>query len=128
MAWITKHTRRKVHGKYNGHCAYCGKKVPYNEFQLDHKVPRHLFRVKSEKWLSKHFPGVKCEHIDNYEPSCERCNKWKGNMTLEQFRSHIWKQLLRQQNNRFYNLLVDYGLIKPNPKPIVFYFETFSNR
>lgn len=33
---IPKKVRQKVYEKYDGHCAYCGKKLEYKDMQVDH--------------------------------------------------------------------------------------------
>ena len=42
---ISKKMREAVYDKYNGHCAYCGKKIEYKEMQVDHLIP-----VQRERW------------------------------------------------------------------------------
>jgi len=42
---MTKKQRIKVYEKYNGHCAYCGKKIEYKDMQVDHIDPQRLYLV-----------------------------------------------------------------------------------
>jgi predicted restriction endonuclease len=35
---MNKETRKFIHEKYNGHCAYCGIKMTIKEMQVDHLV------------------------------------------------------------------------------------------
>ena len=36
---ISKAMRQKVYDKYDGHCAYCGRKIKMREMQVDHIIP-----------------------------------------------------------------------------------------
>ena len=33
---FSKKTREEVYKKYDGHCAYCGKKIEIKDMQIDH--------------------------------------------------------------------------------------------
>lgn len=35
--------RKAVYAKYNGHCAYCGRKIEYKDMQVDHLIPPTSF-------------------------------------------------------------------------------------
>lgn len=36
---ISKKKRMIVYEKYDGHCAYCGEKIAYEDMQVDHFIP-----------------------------------------------------------------------------------------
>lgn len=36
---MNKEKRQLVYKKYDGHCAYCGKKIDYKDMQVDHIIP-----------------------------------------------------------------------------------------
>lgn len=122
--------RSAVYAKYQGLCAYCGVCLKYNEMQVDHIIPQsdftaHItngFRVPD---FLKHLTLSDLNHIDNLNPSCRVCNKWKSTFHLELFRSELQEQIkrlnLRSANYRMAKL---YGQIQENPAPIKFYFET----
>jgi 5-methylcytosine-specific restriction endonuclease McrA len=57
-----------------GACAYCGSKVL---IEIDHRVP--LTRGGSNL-------------IENIIPACRRCNRRKGTMTEEEFRSSLQRE------------------------------------
>jgi 5-methylcytosine-specific restriction endonuclease McrA len=61
---ISEKVRRQVYDKFNGHCAYCGCMIQYNEMQVDHFAPVHFFgdNIKEE----------------NLMPACQACNKYKS--------------------------------------------------
>lgn len=40
---INKKIREVVYNKYNGHCAYCGKKIAYKDMQVDHFKPQRAW-------------------------------------------------------------------------------------
>lgn len=37
---ISKAIRQRVYEKYNGRCAYCGRKIEYKDMQVDHFVAK----------------------------------------------------------------------------------------
>ena len=41
---ISKKTRVAVYKKFDGHCAYCGRHIAYNDMQVDHFKPQRGFR------------------------------------------------------------------------------------
>ena len=114
---IPKKVREAVYLKYDGHCAYCGKKLEYKEFQLDHFIPkqREQFKRYTEEQL---------ECFENYMPSCRRCNHYKRAHTVEYFREmieEIPKKLYR--DSYIYKVGLDYGLVSSNEHKVVFYYE-----
>lgn len=66
-------------------------------------------------------------HIDNQMPSCASCNINKHSMSLDDFRSLISGFITSLNRDSVqYKIAKRYGLIKEEIKPIVFYFETFT--
>jgi hypothetical protein len=118
---IPKKVRMAVYEKYDGHCAYCGKKIDYKEFQLDHIIPRR-------NWGNR-YTEEQIECFENYTPACRRCNHYKRAHTLKAFRKmieEIPKKLFR--DNYIYKVGLDYGLIEPHERKIKFYFEQIEER
>lgn len=37
---MKKEERLRVYKMYDGHCAYCGKSIKYEDMQVDHIVPK----------------------------------------------------------------------------------------
>lgn len=114
---IPKKIREAVYQKYNGHCAYCGKKIEYKEFQLDHLIPK-------QREQFKRYAEEQIECFENYMPACRRCNHYKRAHNLECFRKmieEIPKKLFR--DNYIYKVGLDYELIEPHENKIKFYFE-----
>ena len=65
---MNKNIRMKVYDKYQGHCAYCGKKLTFKEMKIQHDVEN----VNG---------GI--EKIVNFEPACKYCNNyWNKKYTI----------------------------------------------
>lgn len=114
---ISKKVREAVYDKYQGHCAYCGKKLEYKDMQLDHMIPRQREHFKK-------YTEEEIECFENYMPSCRRCNHYKRAHSLETFREMIEtipQKLIR--DNYIYKVGLDYNLIEEHPHKIEFYFE-----
>jgi hypothetical protein len=114
---IPKKVREAVYNKYDGHCAYCGKKIEYKDMQVDHLIPvqRERFKKYSEEEI---------ECLENYFCACRRCNNYKRAHSLEVFRKYIEdipKKLYR--DSYIYKVGLDYGLIEPHEHKVKFYFE-----
>lgn len=114
---LSPKVREAIYHKYDGYCAYCGKKLTTKEFQVDHLIPvqRERFGKYTEEQL---------ECFENYMPACRRCNHYKRAHSLEVFRKmieEIPKKLFR--DNYIYKVGLDYGLIEEHPQKIKFYFE-----
>ena len=84
---LSPKVREAVYYKYDGHCAYCGKKLNTKEFQVDHLIPvqRERFGKYTEDQL---------ERFDNYMPTCRRCNHYKRAHSLETFRRYIEEDII----------------------------------
>ena len=114
---IPKKVRIEVYNKYNGHCAYCGKKIEYKAMQVDHLIP-----VQRERWQK--YPEGEIECFENYTPACRRCNHYKRAHSLEVFRKMIEEipdKLTR--DNYIYKVGLDYGLVEEHRHKVKFYFE-----
>ena len=112
---IPKKMRENAHGRFEGHCAYCGKQIKYGEMEMDFLLP-----VKY---------GGKIE-IENLLPSCRVCNRYRKNRKLEQFRSslELIPKILTRDSGA-YRIAKQYGMIKDVPKPSVqFWFEEETHR
>lgn len=105
---IPKKVRQKVYEKYDGHCAYCGKKIEYKDMQVDH-IQSHYLEGSDE--------------LENYNPSCRQCNFYKGTMSIEDFRVQLTKLRERLQKVYIYRLSISYGLVEEKENTIQFYFE-----
>lgn len=114
---LSPKVREAVYQKYDGHCAYCGKKLTYKEFQVDHLIPvqRERFGKYTEEQL---------ERFENYMPTDRVCNHYKRAHSLETFRRYIEEIPSKLDRDSYiYRIGKKYDLIKEHPKKIVFYFE-----
>lgn len=97
--------------KFNKHCAYCGKELEYKNMQIDHMYPK-IYGGNDE--------------LINLMPSCRRCNHYKRDMTLEDFR-HLMKTLHERIAEKYTSkVALDYGIITIKPFSGMFYFESFT--
>jgi hypothetical protein len=109
--------REAVYLKYDGHCAYCGKKLAAKEFQVDHLVP-----VQRERFGK--YTEDQIERFENYLPSCRVCNHYKRAHSLETFRRYIEEIPKKLDRDSYiYRIGKKYGLIEEHPQKITFYFE-----
>jgi 5-methylcytosine-specific restriction endonuclease McrA len=117
-----KINREEVYQKCSGRCAYCGVEITIKQMQVDHIEP-HWHTITEEE--SKRYHIKKGSHdIENLNPSCSRCNKWKSTYSLEQFRNVIETSLDRlERDTPNFRLARDYNLIVENPHKVIFYFE-----
>lgn len=110
---IPKKVRERVHAKFDGHCAYCGRRISYRDMQVDHFKPVGAYREENR--------GT--DDFENLMPSCRMCNHYKRAHSLETFRRYIEEIPRKLKDNYIYKVGVAYGLIVENKKPIMFYFE-----
>lgn len=106
---LTKSERMKILKKTDGHCAYCGCRIIYNEMQIDHVVPIYNGGEDTES---------------NMLPACRSCNHYKGTSSLGAFRNKLEKMLdVLERDSVTYKIAKRFGLVVPKPKKITFYFE-----
>lgn len=119
---VPKEVRKIIYNKCNGRCAYCGCELTIKQMQVDHIEPH--WHTLTEQQATK--SGIKkgSNEIDNLNPSCARCNKWKSTYNLEQFRKIIQTSLDRlERDTPNFRLAKDYGLLVVKKKRVIFYFE-----
>ena len=68
---MSPETRKAIFGLCAGRCAYCGKKLDFKRFTIDHVRPLSM--------------GGE-DDIGNMLPACRRCNEEKRDMPLDEFR------------------------------------------
>lgn len=115
--------RQEVFKKYNGKCAYCGCELQKG-WHVDHIKPAwHNWDSEDIKIRLKIEKGK--DELDNYNPSCPRCNKWKSTFSIDKFRHEISMQIERlKRDSSSFRMALDYGLIKETEIQVKFYFET----
>lgn len=103
--------RQILFDKFGGCCAYCGTNLSKAIWDIDHIKPKYLGGTND---------------IENLNPSCRRCNSWKKNFSIEEFRQEIMAQPERfLKSSDGVRLAVDYGVVEIKTikiKPL-FYFE-----
>lgn len=122
---MKKKDREIIFNKYGGKCAYCGCELQKG-WNADH-IEAHWHTLTHEKAEKV---GIKkgSNDIENFNPSCPRCNKWKATFSIDEFRREIQLQIQRlNAYNPNYRLAKDYGLLSETPRPVKFYFETIQN-
>ena len=105
--------RKKIHEKYSGHCAYCGKEITFKQMQVDHVEPQ---------W-TRHKDPTKVDSETNLMPSCRSCNHYKRSDNLEQFRQKMLTLHQRAASHYIGKVAVDFGILTVKPFDGVFYFE-----
>lgn len=105
---MKKQIREQVYAKYGGHCAYCGKKIDYKDMQVDHITSLRKGGENS---------------VENYNPSCGRCNHYKRSLDMEEFRDYIITLHERIEKDYITKVAIDYGIVKIEPFDGTFYFE-----
>ena len=102
--------RRDVYNKYDGHCAYCGRKIEFDDMTIDHIVPSSKGGANT---------------LENTIPSCQLCNNQKADRSIEEFRSFIENITETLDEDKQYRLALRYKKVVPvKPAPVKFYFET----
>lgn len=132
---MAKIDRQKVYQKYGGHCAYCGKEITIKEMQVDH-IHSQL-KHKYEMWFHVEDP-LNTDHVnevknrihneENLNPSCRRCNFYKGSQELEQFRQSLKSIHQRIIKPFILKLGQQYGIVEIKVWDGVFYFEKCESR
>lgn len=122
---ITKKEREDVRLKYGGKCSYCGCDLQKG-FHVDHIQP--AFHTWSDEDISKYLKVKRGEDtIENYNPSCPRCNRWKATFSIEQFRTEISLQVERlKRDSPQFRMALDYGLVEEKDIKVKFYFEKYD--
>lgn len=109
---FSKKTREAVHAKYDGRCAYCGRKIRITDMQVDHFLAKR----------NRDREGA--DDFSNLMPACRMCNHYKRANSLEVFRLFIQEIPRKLRKNYIYKVGVAYGNLIEDEKPIQFYFET----
>ena len=117
---ISKAKRLGVLCKYDNHCAYCGEDITLKTMQVDHIISKRNFYIGHRDQS----PDYDVGDIRNLNPSCRKCNNFKGGMTVEELRVEIEKQPKRARKTSVnFRMAEKFGLIKVVEKPVIFHFE-----
>ena len=106
--------RRVIYDKYDGHCAYCGRKISFDDMSID-----HLLAVSKG--------GT--DDVDNLIPCCYLCNHQKDNMSVEEFRAYLEDITSTLDDHKPYRVALLYKKIAVlKKKQVVFYFEQIESK
>lgn len=107
---MEKIDRQAVYDKYDGHCAYCGRKFDsIRDMQVDHILPQRN--------------GGNNE-LDNLNPSCRLCNHYKRGNDLETFRIFSLGGIIERLKKIYiFRVALKYGMIDIKNWDGKFYFE-----
>lgn len=120
--------RQKVYEKYDRRCAYCGALLTnIKDMQVDDFKPLgRIYEWSKEKRKfvytgRMHHPENRT--FENYMPSCRKCNYYKSDLPIEEFRECLLT-LHEKIRTKFLNKVAeDYGIITVKPFDGKFYFE-----
>lgn len=102
MSGFSKSRRKEIFNLTEGKCFYCGQKLNFENFHIDH------FTAKAKGGGQD----------KNMVPACQDCNLIKGMHSVEEFRKIIGNYLHDDVHVR---MIDKYMTIKK--QPIIFYFE-----
>ncbi len=119
--------RQRIWDKSQGHCWYCGCKLPQKGWHIDHVRP--IERTIQYQFAKGLFTADECRRPeldteDNMVPACASCNINKHSMSVETFRytiEHFIVSLNRDSTQ--YAVAKRYGLIVETQQPVTFWFE-----
>lgn len=100
--------RRVIYQKCNGHCAYCGCNLKFEDMQIDHMIPLRRDGVDT---------------MENMLPACKSCNHYKSTLTAEEFRDYVSEIPDRLQRDSVpYRVGIRFGILNASNK-VEFFFE-----
>lgn len=123
---IKKSTRKIVHAKFGGRCAYCGEEITYKQMQVDHIIPQRNYS-EIHKCLIDGVTKVDygLHDLVNLNPACRVCNLWKSTFDIDLFRSELEDQLNRARKySRNFRMAERYGLVEEKKTSVKFYYES----
>ena len=120
---MNKKTREAVYQKYDGHCAYCGKEIEYKAMQVDHMYSK-AYGESYARMVGK----VELESMENYMPTCRRCNNYKSNLSLPGWRAFMERLHERAVTQTSIKVGVDFGIVTVKPFDGKFYFEKVTEK
>lgn len=116
---IPQEIRQQVYEMYDGHCAYCGCKLKYEDMQVDHK----------ESVYVAEYGGKEADNsIDNLMPACRQCNFYKQTMSIEGLRRKLMNFQERLSKEFAIRLGQRYGMISVSKWDGKFYFEKMDKQ
>lgn len=115
-----KSLRERIHQKFNGRCAYCGRMIEYKQMQVDHYYPQCKARFYARRFK------IDVHAEENLMPTCRRCNHYKRAATPNQFRLLMKTLHERLEGIYILKVAVDFGMATVKPFDGLFYFEKWK--
>lgn len=126
--------RLNVFNLFQGHCAYCGSSILFDNFEVDHIISIALFKhntslsIKNTCYTTG-FLLASVNDISNLFPSCAACNLLKKDRIIEDFRFYIATLVSSHLVKSFlFRTAITYGLIQLKEIDILFYFEKVPSK
>lgn len=111
----TPNKRQLVFHKFHGCCAYCGTEL-LQGWNIDHIKP--VVQGGSNE-------------LENLNPSCKDCNKYKSVSNLEEYRTQLFRMLNKNHQYLFKSktkmqVALNMGSVVSKPWNGLFYFESLA--
>ena len=124
---LTKKQRQEVWDKSQGHCWYCGCKLPKNGWHADHFWPiyrevKYVPDNSDSQFSHKSVNTGECwrkeyDTLENTVPSCAPCNLFKASYPFDFFRIEIEAQIKRvRKASSGFRIAERMGIIEPKPE------------
>ncbi|MCR1985055.1 HNH endonuclease [Blautia coccoides] len=109
---LTVLERHEIYDKCQGHCAYCGCELKYEDMQVDHMIPLKIGGT---------------DEMSNMLPSCRSCNHYKATFDVEGYRRYLSTLSNRLMRDSVpYKVGIRFGIIKHINDDVIFFFETLK--
>ena len=137
---LTSIQRDQLKMKYGGRCAYCGCILGI-KWHADHGSPvlrEGQFHTQYDASSGREVTTYKQtgrllkpenDRLDNYMPSCVRCNILKAGSDIEGFRatlSYFARSIPEIRTYSHVHHLIRFGKLHIDPTPVVFWFERYN--
>ena len=144
---MDKKKRKQIYEKYNGRCAYTGKRLVDGEWQIDHMTSRFKIKYNAARnvaerkdWDAYQETIEHVNDVDNLMPALTIVNHYKRSLDLEGFREYMLtfhKRLAKLPKHTnspstakriiYMNKVADvFGITVDKPFTGLFYFETLT--
>lgn len=109
----SSYLREAIYRAYNGKCFYCSANLKLRYMHIDHILPSRRAENNDEE-IKKYVQeleqnGFEQDSIENYAPTCPRCNLIKGNWVFEAHNIRFYHETARKHLDK---ILSNIELIK----------------
>ncbi len=106
----------QVFHKYNGHCAYCGCSLHFNDMVMDSFIPEETLRESGRE--------EEIEDLKNLMPACKTCAEMKKGKTVAAFKRDIFILLTKYGENVG---AIKFKAISKEDEPPELYYELYRS-